>query len=210
MTTLRTFSRWRPHPWHGLDVGPEPPRVVHVYLETGPFDLVKYEIDKESGYLRVDRPHRSSSQIPALYGFIPRTYCGERVRQLMAGAATGDGDPLDVCVISERPIARAEVLVTARVIGGLPMLDRGEADDKVIAILEKDLIWSKAEDLADLPPALLERLRHYFETYKLSPEDPVPVSIGAAYGRKHAESVIRAAMEDYQALFAGQPRDDSE
>lgn len=210
MTTLRTFSRWRPHPWHGLDVGPEPPRVVHVYLETGPFDLVKYEIDKESGYLRVDRPHRSSSQIPALYGFIPRTFCGEGVRRLMAGAASGDGDPLDVCVISERPIARAEVLVTARVIGGLPMLDHGEADDKIIAILEKDPIWSKAEDLADLPPALLERLRHYFETYKLSPEDPVLVSIGAAYGRKHAESVIRAAMEDYQALFAGGARSDSD
>jgi inorganic pyrophosphatase len=201
MSTPRSFSRWRPHPWHGLEVGPEPPGLVHVYLETGPFDLVKYEIDKESGYLRVDRPHRSSSQIPALYGFIPRTYCGERVRALMAGARRGDGDPLDVCVVSERPIARAEVLVTARVIGGLPMLDNGEADDKIIAILEKDPIWSQAEDLHDLPSALLERLRHYFETYKLSPDDPTPVSIGPEYDAQHAETVIRAAMDDYQEAF---------
>lgn len=207
MTTLRSFSRWRPHPWHGLDVGPDPPHVVSVYLETGPFDLVKYEIDKETGYLRVDRPHRSSSQIPALYGFIPRTFCGELVRALMDGAARGDGDPLDVCVISERPIARAEVLVTARVIGGLPMLDNGEADDKIIAILEKDPIWSKAEDLTGLPAALLERLRHYFETYKLSPDHPVPVSIGPAYGREHAEAVVRAAMADYQQLSAGGSED---
>lgn len=201
MDALPSFSRWRPHPWHGLEVGPDPPRVVHVYLETGPFDLVKYEIDKDSGYLRVDRPHRSSSQIPSLYGFVPRTYCGEAVRALMEGAVRGDGDPVDVCVISERPITRAEVLVAARIIGGLPMLDHGEADDKLIAILDRDPVWSAAEDLPSLPPALLERLRHYFETYKLSPENPNPVSIGPAYGRDHAEAVVRAAMADYRETF---------
>ncbi len=86
MTFPAPFYRWRPHPWHGLDVGPEPPFLVHAYIELCPFDLVKYEVDKQTGYLRVDRPHRTSSQHPSLYGFIPRTYCGERVRALMEGA----------------------------------------------------------------------------------------------------------------------------
>lgn len=201
MSSEREFSTWRPHPWHGLEVGPDPPRLVSVYLETGPFDLVKYEIDKETGYLRVDRPHHSSSQNPALYGFIPKTYCAERVRQLMPQAERGDGDPLDVSVVSERPITRAEVLVTARVVGGLPMLDNAEADDKIIAVLENDPIWSGVQDLTDLPPALVDRLMHYFMTYKLLPEDDAEVSIGDPYDRGHAEAVIQAAIEDYQEHF---------
>ena len=107
-----TFYRWRPHPWHGLEVGPEPPRRVHAFIEICPFDLVKYEVDKTTGYLRVDRPQRSSSQHPTLYGFIPRTYCGPLVGQLMPEAIRGDGDPLDICVLTERPITRSEILRT--------------------------------------------------------------------------------------------------
>jgi len=80
------FSRWRPHPWHGLDIGPNAPRVVIAYIEITPFDMIKYEIDKDSGYLMVDRPQRSSSHPPALYGFIPRTYCSTRVARLAPGA----------------------------------------------------------------------------------------------------------------------------
>ena len=79
MAFPKPFFRWRPHPWHGLEVGPNPPHLVHAFIEISPFDLVKYEVDKVSGYLRVDRPQRSSAQHPTLYGFIPRTYCGERV-----------------------------------------------------------------------------------------------------------------------------------
>lgn len=199
--TSTAFYRWRPHPWHGLEVGPDPPRLVHVYIETGPFDLVKYEVDKETGYLRVDRPHQSSSQHPTLYGFIPRTYCGDRVRKLMPGALCGDEDPMDICVVSERHISRAEVLVNARVVGGLPMLDGGEADDKIIAVLENDPFWHNVDDLANLPTALVDRLRHYFLTYKLMPEQPTEVSIGEGYGRDHAEAVIQAAIEDYQSEF---------
>jgi inorganic pyrophosphatase len=192
------FYRWRPHPWHGLDVGPDPPRIVHAYIEICPFDLVKYEIDKTTGYLRVDRPQRSSSQPPSLYGFVPRTYCGDRVRALMPGARAGDGDPLDICVISERPITRAEVIVNARVVGGLAMLDHGEADDKIVAVLENDPVWQHVDDLPMLPPALVERLRHYFLTYKLVPEHPAAVSIEQVYGRSHAEAVIQAAIDDYE------------
>ena len=143
----KPFYRWRPHPWHGLDVGPDPPRRVNAYIELTPFDLVKYEIDKVSGYLRVDRPQRSSSQVPALYGFVPRTYSGERVARLMDGATEGDCDPLDICVLSERPIARAEVIVEARVIGGIPMIDHGSADDKLVGVLCSDQVYGEAEDI---------------------------------------------------------------
>ena len=79
-------NHFRPHPWHGLEVGPNPPEVLNAYIEITPFDLMKYEIDKVSGYLRVDRPQRSSAQHPTLYGFVPRTYCGERVRRLGGSA----------------------------------------------------------------------------------------------------------------------------
>ncbi len=201
MSDSKSFYRWRPHPWHGLTVGPNPPGLVHAYIEICPFDLVKYEVDKETGYLRVDRPQRTSSHHPTLYGFIPRTYCGERVGHLMVGASGGDGDPLDICVISERPITRAEVILNARVVGGLPMLDGGEADDKIIALLQNDPLWSAVNELSELPAAMIERLRHYFLTYKLIPGRHMDVSIGEAYGRGHAEKVIQAAMDDYQADY---------
>ncbi len=195
------FYRWRPHPWHGLTAGPKPPGLVHAYIEITPFDLVKYEIDKETGYLRVDRPQRTSSQHPTLYGLIPRTLCGPRVGGLMPDASRGDGDPLDLCVVSERPITRGEVIVEARVVGGLPMLDGGEADDKIIAVLANDNFWSGVEDVTELPPILIERLRHYFATYKLVPGESPRVSIGPAYGRAHGLAVVTAAMEDYAEAF---------
>jgi len=195
------FNVWRPHPWHGLEVGPNPPEVVTTYIEICPFDLVKYEVDKVSGYLRVDRPQITSSQPPTLYGFIPRTYCGPRVGALMPGATIGDGDPLDICVVSERPITRADILLSARVVGGLPMLDAHEADDKIIGVLERDPVWGGVRDIHELPSSLVERLVHYFQTYKQTALDAHPVTIGAAYGRDHAHRVIAAAIEDYRAAF---------
>lgn len=195
------FFRWRPHPWHGLEVGPDPPKVVHAYIELTPFDRVKYELDKKTGYLRVDRPNRTSSFAPTLYGFIPRTFCGKQVQALMPGAKAGDGDPLDICVISERPIAVSEVILEARIVGGLPMLDSGEADDKIIAVLNNDNIWSDVDDVTELPKVTVDRLRHYFSTYKmLTPDDPV-VRVDAPYGREHACEVIQAALADYEDHF---------
>lgn len=196
-----TFNRWRPHPWHGLDPGIAPPERIRAYIELTPYDLVKYEVDKVTGYLRVDRPHRTSSQPPALYGFIPQTFCGKRVGALTPKAEQGDGDPLDVCVLSERPIARAEVLVDARVVGGIRMIDGGEADDKIIAVLEKDTMWSSATDIDDLPNVLTERLQHYFSTYKLIPGEPSVIEIDGIYGRTEALQVVRAALEDYGEAF---------
>jgi inorganic pyrophosphatase len=194
-------SRFRPHPWHGLDVGPQPPELLNAYIEITPFDLMKYEVDKVSGYLRVDRPQRSSAQPPTLYGFIPRTYCGERVRKLARGAKRGDGDPLDVCVLSERTIARNEIIVRCRVIGGLQMIDHGEADDKIIAVLDNDYVWGAARDIADVPAVFIERLQHYFLTYKLVPGERNRVRVAKAYSRSHALQVVRASMLDYEATF---------
>jgi len=206
MTRPPRFSEWRPHPWHGLPAGRELPLHVNAYIEITPFDLIKYEVDKESGYLRVDRPQRTSSQAPALYGFIPRTYCGAAVAALCPGARQGDGDPLDVCVLSERPIARAEIIVPARVVGGLQLVDRGEADDKIIAILEKDFVWGDVDDISGLPRILVERLQHYFETYKLVPGEPPAIRVQQLYGKSHAMRVIEAAVADYAALLSGDAR----
>ena len=197
-----SFNRWRPHPWHGIDVGPQPPRVVHAYIESTPFNHIKYEVDKQTGYLRVDRPHRTSSLPPTLYGFIPQTYCGKRVGTLMDGATDGDDDPLDICVVSDRPIDRAELILNARVVGGLPMLDGGEADDKIIAVLEKDHVWSNVNDISELPQSIVERLIHYFSTYKSMPGEDATVHVGPAYGREHAEKVIQLSMADYQDKFS--------
>jgi inorganic pyrophosphatase len=194
------FSNWRPHPWHGLEIGSQPPMHVNAYIELTPFDLMKYEIDKTTGYLRVDRPQRTSSQPPALYGFIPRTYCGDRIAALCPGAARGDGDPLDICVISERPITRAELIVPARVVGGIQLLDRGEADDKIVAVLEGDYVWSAVEDLTDLPRILVERLQHYFSTYKLVPGEELQMKVQQVYGAARAAEVVEAAILDYGDL----------
>jgi inorganic pyrophosphatase len=175
--------------------------VVNAYVEITPFDSIKYEVDKETGYLVVDRPQRSSSSPPSLYGFVPRTYCGERVGALMAGAVAGDDDPLDICVIGDRVVSRSEVIVRARVVGGLPMLDAGQADDKIVAVMAGDHVYDQVEDLSQLPPVLVERLRHYFLTYKLVPGAESPVTIGPSYGREHAETVVEAAILDYDETY---------
>ena len=178
--------------------------MVTAYIEITPFDVVKYEVDKRTGYLEVDRPQLTSSSPPTLYGFIPRTWCGDRVRDLSPNATTGDGDPLDICVLSERPIDRADLLITARVVGGLQMVDDGEADDKIIAVLANDAIWAEVTDLVELPNALIQRLVHYFDTYKMYPGSDAKTSIDRWYGREHAWRVIEASMEDYDEEYGGQ------
>lgn len=198
MAFPKTFYRWRPHPWHGLEAYDEESEgVVNAYIEMTPFDAVKYEVDKTTGYLRVDRPQLTSSMTPTLYGFVPQTYCARRVNELSPCSKKGDGDPLDICVITERPINRGEVILKARVIGGMQMVDHGEADDKIIAVLDNDQFWEGANDIKDVSPALIERMRHYFETYKLVPGQPSDVTIPLIYGREHALKVLEASMEDY-------------
>jgi len=199
--SMTPYYRWRPHPWHGLEVGPNPPELVHAYIEITPFDFVKYEVDKVTGYLKVDRPQRTSSQPPALYGFIPRTYCGQHVNALEPDSIRADGDPLDIVVVSERPITHAEVILTARIVGGLRMIDNDESDDKIIGVLQNDNFWQHVTDIDELPSALIERLRHYFATYKLRPGEEAPVIIKGTYDRAHALRVVEASILDYDESF---------
>ena len=152
--------------------------------------------------MRVDRPQRSSSLPPSLYGFIPRTYCGDEVGKLSKQDVKGDGDPLDICVLSERPIDRNEVILSARVIGGLHMVDHDEADDKIISVLDNDIYYKGVEDVNDLPPVLIERLRHYFGTYKLIPgKESNDVYVEGIFDAEHAFKVIDASIRDYETMF---------
>lgn len=197
------------HPWHGVAPGPRAPEVVTSFIEMVPTDTVKYEIDKVCGLLRVDRPQKYSNAIPTLYGFVPQTLCAERVaaryheRGGRAGMA-GDGDPLDICVLCETPIAHGNVLVEAVPIGGLRMIDGDEVDDKIVAVLVGDAAYGRFVDIEDCPQALRERLRHYFLTYKQAPEGPrSTVEIAEVYGREEAHEVIRRSQADYQESFGG-------
>ncbi|HWP65082.1 MAG TPA: inorganic pyrophosphatase [Candidatus Limnocylindria bacterium] len=199
---------FRPHPWHGLDAGRDCPRVVTVYVEIVPADGVKYEIDKHSGYLRIDRPQRFSVACPTLYGFVPRTYCGEAVAAVpMAGGPSvvrGDGDPLDVCVLTDRLVTHGDVVLDARPIGGLRMVERGAADDKIVAVLVGDPMYGDVRELAQLPRAVVDRLRHYFLTYKAIPGDAsAAITVDPVYDAAQAHAVIEAARADYERRFAG-------
>lgn len=195
------FYRWRPHPWHGLEIGPEPPHRVHAYIEMTSFDHIKYEVDKSTGYLYVDRPQRTTSLTPTLYGFIPRTYCDERVRQLSQNAEHGDGDPLDICVISERPINRSEIFLNAVVVGVIQLLDHDESDDKIVAVLENDHIYGHITEIDELPDVIVERLKHYFRTYKMVEGEKPNIEIIGVFGSEKAKKIINAAIEDYNEAF---------
>lgn len=199
--TRSDYHLWRPHPWHGISAGKKPPLLVNAYIEITPFDGVKYEIDKGTGYLKVDRPQITSALPPALYGFIPKTYCDEKVCALSPKATRGDHDPLDICVLSERPINRAEVLAPSRVIGGFRMIDHGEADDKIIAVLESDPYYGAITDITELSLVHRQRLEHYFLTYKLIPGKAGMTEIDLTYGVDHAKKVVEAALADYEKTY---------
>jgi inorganic pyrophosphatase len=195
------------HPWHGVTPGKEAPQMVNVYVEIVPTDAVKYELDKESGHLHVDRPQRFSSMCPSLYGFIPQTFCGEQVAQLCAERTgtrdiKGDGDPLDICVLTEKTFAQGNFFLQARPIGGLRMIDGEQADDKIIAVLEADLAYGHMKDIDECPKGLVDRLKHYFLSYKQLPGDaPRRVEIVDVYDRAEALDVITRSLGDYRKLF---------
>jgi inorganic pyrophosphatase len=197
---------FKTHPWHGVPIGRQAPAVVTVYVEIVPADAVKYEIDKATGHLKIDRPQQFSNVCPTLYGFVPQTYSGESLAALARQRTGrqdlgGDGDPLDICVLSERAFSHGDFLLQAIPIGGLRVIDTGEADDKVVAVLEDDVTFGGVEELADLPPALVERLTHYFLTYKLAPGGRENVEIAGTYGRDEARDVIARARDDYRSGF---------
>lgn len=195
------------HPWHGVSPGDHAPSVVNTYIEIVPTDAVKYELDKRTGHLRIDRPQRFSSFPPTLYGFIPQSFCGDRVAELCRERACregirGDGDPMDICVLTEKPITHSNLFVRARPVGGLRMIDGEEADDKIIAVLDADVAFGHLRDISEVPSGLVDRLRHYFLTYKQLPQDaPRRVEITDTYDREEALDVIGRSFDDYRARF---------
>lgn len=196
------FARWRRHPWHGMAAHPgDDLGVVTGFIESLPGDTIKYELDKDSGYLMIDRAQRTTAAPPCLYGFIPRTYCAENVAARCAGADEADGDPLDICVYSERDINRTDIILHAKVLGGIQMIDGGEADDKIIAVLDGDNVWGGIEDLAEMPSIIVERLQHYFSTYKQVPGKNPNINVDVVYGREQALEVIAAAQADYDSHY---------
>jgi len=199
-------ERFIHHPWHGVDIGPNAPDIVTAFIEITPSDTMKYEIDKTSGILKVDRPQLYSNVVPALYGFIPKTYCREEVAKCCMEKTgltgiIGDGDPLDILVLTEHRIAQGNILVQAKPIGGFRMIDKNEADDKIIAVLLQDGMYAHYEDMSQLPESIINRLKHYFLTYKRSPEGNQPVEIPEVYGREGALQVINASRADYANHF---------
>jgi len=198
--------RYKSHPWHGIFIGKNAPEKVVAFIEVVPTDTVKYEIDKESGYLKLDRPQKYSNVVPALYGFIPQTFCGDLVSKLCvqknkAHEIKGDGDPIDICVLTEKNIAHGDILVNARPIGGLRMIDGNEADDKIISVLSNDIVYSEFADITDLPDVVIERLKHYFLTYKDMPGKVRNTEIIQIYGIQEAHEVIKCSMDDYNHRF---------
>ena len=169
--------RYKSHPWHGLEVGDDAPEVVTAFIEMVPTDTVKYELDKVSGYIKIDRPQKYSNVVPALY----------------------------ICVLTERTISHGDIIARVRPIGGFRMLDGNEADDKIIAVLKHDATYNVYNDISELPHIVVDRLKHYFLTYKDMPgeEGQRKVEITHVYGREEAYEVIRRSLEDYKNHFEG-------
>jgi inorganic pyrophosphatase len=197
---------FKPHPWHGISPGERVPEIMQCFIEVVPSDTLKYEIDKVSGYLKVDRPQKYSNICPALYGFVPKTFCGDEVAAFSSERTgrtlEGDGDPLDVCILTDRPIQHGNILVECIPIGGLRMIDHDEADDKILGVLKDDATYGAWTDIRQVPASMLDRLRHYFLTYKQAPDSGSSgCEITHIYGREDAHEVIRRSRNDYEKRF---------
>ena len=177
------------HPWHGVDTGDQAPRLVNAVIEIPQGSRAKYEIDKPSGLLRLDRVIYSSFYYPTNYGFIPQTY-GD------------DKDPLDILVLSSLSI-QPLCLVTAKVIGVMQMIDQGDADDKIIAVAAHDPSINYINNIEELPKHFFGELRHFFEEYKRLENKSVKVE--EFQDKTVALKIVEDAMKAYQELF--NPRD---
>lgn len=197
------------HPWHGVSIGEDMPNAVRAYIEINPSDQIKYEIDKPSGHIIIDRPQKYSNIVPALYGFLPQTYCDKRVAAFCMEKSgktgiVGDSDPLDIIVLSERTIDRGNILVDCIPVGGFRMIDGGEADDKIIAVLKDDQVYGDIRNIEDIPSKVLDRVKHFFLTYKENPNgdgSDKKVEITHTYGREEALEVIKLSHQDYIDIY---------
>lgn len=150
------------HPWHDLEIGPGAPAIFNCVVEISKGSKVKYELDKKTGMIKVDRVLYSSVVYPHNYGFIPRTLCE-------------DNDPLDVLVIMQEPVLPG-CFLRAKAIGLMPMIDQGEKDDKIIAVCADDPEYREYTDIKDLPPHRLAEIRRFFEDYKKNENKEVAVN----------------------------------
>lgn len=173
------------HPWHGAHYGERSPEIVNALIEIPQGSRAKYEIDKTTGLLKLDRVVYSSFHYPVNYGFIPQTL-GE------------DGDPLDILVICGESI-QPLCLVQATVIGNMQMIDNGERDDKIIAVATNDPTVNHFTDISELPKHFIAVLRNYFENYKVL-ENKV-VEIDEFQDKEAAYKIIRNDIESYAKKF---------
>ncbi|WP_299255621.1 inorganic diphosphatase [uncultured Cytophaga sp.] len=173
------------NPWHDVSYGENSPSIVQCIIEIPSGSKAKYELDKESGLLRLDRVLFSSVHYPANYGFIPRTYCDDK-------------DPLDVLVISQIEVVPF-CIVNAKVIGVMRMLDGGESDDKIIAVAADDISVNHYNDITDLPPHLILEVQRFFEDYKILENKEVVVE--GFLGKEDAFRIVKESIELYNVTF---------
>jgi inorganic pyrophosphatase len=173
------------HPWHGAHFGKKTPQIVNALIEIPQGSRAKYEIDKETGLLKLDRIIHSSFHYPINYGFIPQTL-------------GHDGDPLDILVMCSESI-QPLCLVEATVIGNMQMIDNGERDDKIIAVATQDPTVNHLSDINELPTHFIAVLRNYFENYKVL-ENKV-VEIDEFQNKETAYAIIQEAIEFYKLKF---------
>lgn len=174
------------HPWHGVDPEYDGKGTVRVIIEIPKGSMNKYEIDKPTGLLKLDRVLRSDVGYPADYGFIPKSY-------------GHDGDPLDVLVVSSHKVAPLAI-VEARTIGVIKMIDQGEGDDKIIAVNPSDPVYGNIKDVSELPPEKLAEIETFFKTYKI--REGKVVTVEKAEGPEVAKRIIEESFVDYKALAA--------
>ncbi|HZH87205.1 MAG TPA: inorganic pyrophosphatase [Brumimicrobium sp.] len=199
-------QRFVAHPWHGINIGKKQPELINAFIEIIPSDTIKYEVDKDSGYIMIDRPQKFSNNMPCLYGFVPQTYCDKHVAEYCNQKTgrteiVGDNDPLDICVLSEREVNRGNIIAESIPIGGFRMIDGGEADDKIIAVLKDDQVYGDMTSIDQLPAKVLDRVKHFFLTYKDLDGNSKNVEITHTYGADEAKEVIRRSYLDYQENF---------
>ena len=169
------------HPWHDVENHPENPRLINAIIEVPKWSQIKYELDKKSGLMIVDRILYSAVHYPANYGFIPRTYCD-------------DNDPLDVLVLGQEAVVPLCVM-RARPIGVMQMVDGGEADDKIIAVHADDPEYAHYKHIGELPPHVLKTVQRFFEDYKILEQKQV--NIKSFLGPDDARRIIEEAQEHY-------------
>ncbi|MCH2224912.1 MAG: inorganic diphosphatase [Crocinitomicaceae bacterium] len=174
------------NPWHKVKVGDENPKIVNGIIEIPKNTRAKYELDKESGMLMLDRVLYSSMYYPANYGFIPQTYCDDK-------------DPLDILVLSQITIVPM-CIVSAKVIGVMRMLDGGEHDDKIIAVATNDMSVNHINDISELPEHFFKEIQNFFEDYKKLENKSVEVA--DFQNAEVAREVVRKSIEDYGKFIA--------